>query len=90
MKQAKLVISGRVQGVFFREFIKKSARRLKLTGFVRNLPDGNIEVMAEGSEEELNKFIAECRKGPLLAHVENIDVDYAEPEGEFDNFYVRP
>lgn len=90
MKQVKLNITGRVHGVFFREFVKKTARILALAGYVRNLPDRSVEVLAEGPEDELKKLIAECRKGPLLAHVENIDIEYGKPEKEFDNFYIRP
>ena len=90
MKQVKLNIQGRVQGVFFREYIKKAGRRLQLFGYVRNLPDGSVEVMAEGPEEDLKKLVGECRKGPLLAHIKNIDIEYGEPKKEYDNFYVRP
>ena len=90
MKQARINIQGKVQAVFFREFINKAARKLGLNGYVRNLGDGSVEVVAEGKEKELNILIAECKKGPLMAHVENIDVEFGEPESEFDNFYIRP
>lgn len=90
MKQIRLIIKGRVQGVFYREFTMKAARKLGLTGFVRNLSDGTVEVVAEGEEQDLKRLISECKKGPLLAHVENIDVKYGKPEEEFDNFYIRP
>ena len=90
MKQIHLIIKGKVQGIFFREFTMKSARNLGLAGYVRNLPDGTVEVVAEGEEEDLKKLIAECRKGPLMAHVEDIEIEYKEPKKEFDNFYIRP
>ena len=90
MKQVKLNIQGKVQMVFFREFTKKAGRKLGLKGYVRNLNDGSVEVVAEGEEKQLNELIAECRKGPLMAHVKNIDIEWAEPESEFDNFYIRP
>jgi len=90
VKQIRLIIKGRVQGVFYREFTMKAARKLGLTGFVRNLSDGTVEVVAEGEEQDLKRLISECKKGPLLAHVENIDVKYGKPEEEFDNFYIRP
>ena len=90
MKQLKLNIQGKVQGVLFREFTNRIARKLGLKGYVRNLRDGSVEVVAEGEEKELNFLIAECKKGPFMAHVENIDIDWREPESEFDNFYVRP
>ena len=90
MKLARINIQGKVQGVFFREFIKKAARKLGLKGYVKNLRDGSVGVVAEGNEEALNNLIAECNKGPLMAHIKNIEVEYGEPEGEFDNFYIRP
>ena len=90
MKQAHLIVKGKVHGVFFREFTMKAARKLGLVGFVRNLPDGTVEVVAEGEEEDLKKLIAECRKGPLMAHVEDIEIEYGKPEKEFDNFYIMP
>ena len=90
MKQVHLIIKGKVQGIFFREFTMKAARKLGLIGFVRNLSDGTVEIVAEGEEEDLKKLIAECRKGPLMAHVEDIEIGYGKPEKEFDNFYIRP
>lgn len=90
MKQARINIQGKVQGVFFREFINKAARKFGLKGYVKNMRDNSVDVVAEGDEESINSLIAECRKGPLMAHVENIDVEYGKPENEFDNFYIRP
>ncbi len=90
VKQVHLIIKGKVQGVFYREFAMKAARKLRLKGFVRNLPDETVEVVAEGQEEDLKKLIAECRKGPLMAHVKDIEIEYGKPEKEFDNFYIRP
>ena len=90
MKQAKINIQGKVQGVFFREFVKKAARKLNLKGYVRNMRDDSVDVVAEGDEESLNQLIAECKKGPLMAHVKNVEVEFGKPEDEFDNFYVRP
>lgn len=90
MKQVHLIIKGRVQGVFYREFTMRTARKLGLIGFVRNLPDETVEVVAEGDEEDLKKLIAECRKGPLMAHVKDIKIEYGKAEKEFDNFYIRP
>lgn len=89
MKRIRLIISGRVQGVLFRYNTKKIAKNLDLRGFVKNLQDGTVEVIAEGSEEKLNKFIEFCKKGPMLAHVTDVRISYENYKGEFKEFEVR-
>lgn len=89
MKRVRLRISGRVQGVYFRHHTNKEANRLGLKGFVRNLEDGSVEVVAEGNEDKINELIEFCKKGPEHAYVENLEVKYEEPKNEFEFFNVR-
>lgn len=72
MKHYNITVLGKVQGVFYRQSTLEIAKQLGLKGFVRNEPDGNVYIEAEGSEDELNKFIAWCWKGPELAKVEDL------------------
>jgi len=74
VKGIKLTIYGRVQGVFFRETARQKAKKLALTGWVRNAPAGTVEILAQGKEENLKKMIAWCHKGPFLARVERVEI----------------
>lgn len=89
MKRVHLFVSGRVQGVFFRAHTRDLAQKLGLTGFARNLPDGRVEVVAEGPEEKLQELINFCHHGPPLAHVTGVEIHWEEPTGEFRDFSVR-
>lgn len=89
MKRICIVVSGRVQGVFFRHYTNKRAAKLGLTGFVRNLSDGNVEVIAEGDESKLKELVKFCRKGPKSSYVEGIKIEYGKPNGEFNTFSIR-
>lgn len=82
-------VKGRVQGVFFRAHTQEEARRLRLTGWVRNTSDGGVEAAAEGSKETLDEFISWCHHGPSLAHVTNVEVEWEEETGEFREFGIR-
>jgi len=81
-------VSGRVQGVFFRYNTRKLAKKLGLTGWVRNLPDGRVEVVAEGDDEKLQLLIKFLHKGPSMARVEKVEVKKEEYTGEFDDFII--
>ncbi len=81
-------ISGRVQGVFFRMFTLREAQALGLKGRVRNLPDGRVEVHAEGEKEKLEKLVEKLRQGPPGAVVENVQVDLGEYQHEYDDFQI--
>lgn len=83
-----LLVQGRVQGVFFRASTEKKAVELGLSGWVRNCEDGSVEVHAEGDRENLDQFIAWCRKGPPLAKVNELDVNWISTEG-LKSFEVR-
>ncbi len=83
------IISGEVQWVGFRAFAERHARRLGLKGFVRNLPDGTVEVVAEGEKTALEEFVQELRQGPHSARVENVTLTWQTPEGREQNFRIR-
>jgi acylphosphatase len=88
MKRCHLFISGRVQGVFFRSNTRKKALELGLTGWVRNLQDGRVEVLMEGGESPLQDLIEWCHRGPSHASVEKVDVYWEDPTGEFQTFSI--
>jgi len=88
MKQVHIFVSGTVQGVFYRHNTRKKAKELRIKGWVRNLYNGRVEVTAEGEEEDLKKFIEWCKKGPELAFVENIEVEWNDYKGKYEDFSV--
>ena len=81
-KRVKVVVTGMVQGVFFRAECASRARRLGLGGHVRNLPDGGVEAVLEGAEDAVDRMIDWCRQGPPLARVDRVDVEELSPTGE--------
>lgn len=87
-KAVKLVVKGTVQGVFFRNFCKENANNLNLTGFVRNLDDGNVELVLEGKAANIGKMIELCRKGPEHSNIKNVEVEEKKWSGEFREFKV--
>jgi acylphosphatase len=89
VKRVVLVITGRVQGVFYRASARSEAERQGLTGWVRNRDDGAVEAVAEGSEAALQAFIAWCRRGPPAARVDRIEESWAEATGEHRGYSVR-
>jgi acylphosphatase len=87
--RVELRIRGRVQGVFYRASTHHQARMLGLSGYVENLDDGSVGVVAEGEESAIERLIAWCRVGPPSARVARIDVTRAPASGEFTDFEVR-
>ncbi len=86
----RAIVTGIVQGVGFRYFTVYQAQRIGgITGYVRNLPSGDVEVVAEGEREKLEQLLAQVRKGPRGAHVTNVEVFWEPPTGEFTNFGIR-
>jgi acylphosphatase len=81
-------VSGRVQGVGYRSFTRSRAKLLGLKGFVRNLPDGRVEVYAEGDEAALEELLDLLKKGPFLAKVNGVEYRFVEPRGEYEDFVV--
>lgn len=87
--QLHAFIKGRVQGVGFRYHALQTAQELGLTGWVRNLRDGRVEVLAEGEHEVLNKFLRDLRQGPISADVRDLDYEFNDTEDEYEQFRVR-
>ncbi len=83
-----LLISGYVQKVGYRQFVKKEAIKLGLKGWVKNLPDKKVEVLAVGSKEDLESLIEQCRKGPFLSVVKNINKEWIKKEQGFEDFTI--
>lgn len=89
MKRADIIVHGRVQGVQFRSSTIKRARELGLRGYAKNLPDGTVEIVAEGPEKELEQLIDFCKKGPALAKVDKVEAKIGKPSGEFRDFALN-
>ena len=89
MVRAHVIISGMVQGVFFRSETRDETKKLRVKGWVRNLPDGRVEAVFEGEEENVKKLIEFCRRGPPGARVTDVDIIWENYTGEFRNFEVR-
>lgn len=87
--RAHIYIIGRVQGVFFRSEIRRKARIHNATGWVRNLPDGQVEAVFEGEEEDVKRLIEFCSIGPYGARVAKTKVTLQNHTGEFTNFQVK-
>ena len=83
MKRARIVVQGDVQGVGFRAATAYEARRLGVSGWVRNLVDGSVEVLAQGEPAVVDSLITWLRRGPSLARVTGIDIDEAAPANSF-------
>ncbi len=87
--RAHVLISGHVQGVFYRASTQRQANSLALRGWVRNLPDGGVEAVFEGEQATVQRMLAWCRVGPPNAYVTDVDARYAPATGEFTGFAVR-
>ena len=83
-----IFISGKVQGVFFRQFIQEKVQELGLVGWVKNLADGRVEVLIEGDREKIDKILIYLKQGPPLSKVEGIDIGYEKYQGEFKDFSI--
>ncbi len=85
----KAIVYGRVQGVFFRAFISRRANELSLRGYVCNLPDGAVEVRAEGERLQLEKLIDYLKAGPPAARVDEVVTSWSKYTGKYPEFNVR-
>ncbi|GAB6141723.1 acylphosphatase [Methylosoma difficile] len=88
MRRFKILVSGRVQGVYFRAFTQKEALRMGVKGQVQNLPDKRVEIIAEAEDEVMDKFIAWCHKGPITARVDLVEVIEQAITQAFTSFEV--
>jgi acylphosphatase len=88
IKNFKIRVSGRVQGVFFRASTKDIADQLGLVGFVENLPEGDVYIEAQGDELSLKKFVEWCHRGPSHAEVAHVDVEELDL-GDYKGFEVQ-
>lgn len=86
--RATILVRGKVQGVFFRASAMSEAQRLGLTGWVKNLPDGAVEAVAEGERARVEEFVLWCRRGPPAARVDDVEVRFADSRDEFRTFVV--
>jgi acylphosphatase len=84
-----IVVRGRVQGVSFRGYTLRRAAELHVTGWVRNRPDGSVDIVAEGERESLEALIGFAGKGPSLARVDSVECEWSDDRGEFVGFRVR-
>jgi acylphosphatase len=87
--RAHVVVSGLVQGVFFRQSTVDEARRLGVRGWVHNLPDGRVELEAEGERERVEALVRWCGRGPPAARVEGVEVTWAPHRGDLAPFSTR-
>lgn len=85
----RATVHGRVQGVFFRGFAEQWAEQLKLTGEVRNLRDGTVEVRADGERLQLEKLLDYLKTGPPSARVDRVETEWGEYTGNYSGFVVR-
>lgn len=88
-KRVQLLISGRVQGVGFRMSTRIKAKKLGITGWVKNLENGKVKAVAEGEKQKLEEFIKWARKGPFTAKVKDLEVNFKEHKGDFNKFSIE-
>ena len=88
-KAVEALISGRVQGVCYRMETERAARRIGVTGWVRNLPDGSVKAMFEGDCERVDAILMWCEKGPPMARVDDVIVKETPFSGVYDDFDIR-
>jgi acylphosphatase len=89
LKKLYAIVHGRVQGVGFRYSTISKARQLNITGYARNMMDGNVEVVAEGPHEKLNILLQWLYEGPSMSYVTNVDYKFTDYSGSFKNFNIK-
>lgn len=88
MNSIHLYISGKVQGVNFRYFTKQKADVLGVTGWIKNLDDGRVEIMAAGKQDKLNQLIEWCKQGPSPAHVTGVELKWQDVTNKYSDFTI--
>ena len=81
-------VSGRVQGVAYRYFVERRASEIPVTGWVRNLRDGRVEIVAEGEKADLESFLEFLRRGPRMASIDDLDIVWEDYRGEYADFRI--
>ncbi len=89
LKRIHIFVTGRVQGVFFRQSTRVMAVKNNVNGWVRNLDDGRVEIVAEGEESNINSLEDWCKTGPANSRVDEFELSEENSTGEFENFEVR-
>ena len=89
LRRVKILVSGRVQGVYFRMFTHNKAKQFGVKGHARNLPDGRVEIIAEADMSSIDNFIKWCHKGPVTARVDDVEITELEPDGVLTSFEIR-
>ncbi len=88
IKCVQITVRGRGTGVFFRAATQREAKRLGITGWVRNRNDASVEILAEGEEDSIKEIVSWAHHGPTAARVENVDVRYRSYSGEYSDFRI--
>ncbi|PPK64429.1 acylphosphatase [Methylobacter tundripaludum] len=89
MRKVKILVSGRVQGVYFRLFTQNKAKHFGIKGSAKNLADGRVEIIAEAGSLAIEKFIKWCHKGPITARVDHVEITELEPGELLTSFEVK-
>jgi len=89
VRRLHVFIRGHVQGVGFRHFTMRTAGKLGLQGWVRNLRDGRVEIVAEGRQSRLEELLQDVKRGPVSARVEGVEKEWREPQSDFTGFKVK-
>jgi acylphosphatase len=89
MMEINCIVTGKVQGVRYRDYIQTAATELKLTGWVRNLPDGTVSVVAQGEPDVLKAFVEYLHEGSLQAKIEGVAVEWRTTKRQDDDFSIK-
>jgi len=87
-KAGRFIVQGTVQGIFFRQFVKEHASKLGLTGFVRNLTGGDVEIIAEGEPEKIERLSKIVKKGPEHSQIRGVQIEERKWSGDFKEFKI--
>ncbi|MGZ8907485.1 MAG: acylphosphatase [Methylobacter sp.] len=89
MRKVKILVSGRVQGVYFRLFTQNKAKQFNIKGSATNLPDGRVEIIAEAGSLAIEKFVKWCHKGPITARVDHVEITELQPGELLTSFEIK-
>jgi acylphosphatase len=89
IRKVKILVSGRVQGVYFRLFTQNKAKHFSIKGSTKNLSDGRVEIIAQAGSVAIEKFIKWCHKGPITARIDHIEIAELEPDETLTSFEIR-